>query len=92
MNIMTKTIIKPEDEPQKKLFETLAWACLDQPISVIQGAAVNLLLTVVQRNFIKLADAEARWDELMGRGKIALQRRYRHQDSDESIIGGRLGN
>jgi hypothetical protein len=40
------------------------------------GGSVNLLLTAVQRRAMNKTDAERRWDELMGRGKHALQRRY----------------
>lgn len=61
---------------QQTLFEDLADACVGASLSDIQGACVNLLLTAVQRRYLKLADAEARWDELAGRGKEALRRRY----------------
>jgi len=85
-------VIRPGEERQRKLFEALAHTCLDHSMTDIQGAAVNLLLTVVQRNFIKLADAETRWDELMGRGRLALQRRYQDKSADaEREIAGRLG-
>src|ERR1700687_1872620 len=61
---------------QQTLFEDLADACVGHSMDNVQGATVNLLLTGVQRRHIKLADAEERWDELMGRGREALRRRY----------------
>ena len=65
-----------EQQRQKSLFERLAEICLGSSLIDIQGAAVNLLLTSVQRRAKDKADAERRWDELMGHGKQALQRRY----------------
>src|SRR6185437_9353251 len=56
---------------QRGLFDDLAEACLGSSMDDVQGAAVNLLLTAVQRRAMNLADAEQRWDELMGRGKVA---------------------
>lgn len=61
---------------QQTLFEDLADQCLGHSMTDVQGACINLLLTAVQRRHLRLADAEARWDELMGRGKEALRRRY----------------
>jgi hypothetical protein len=61
---------------QQTLFEDLADACIGHSMADVQGACVNLLLTSMQRRYQKLADAEARWDELAGRGKEALRRRY----------------
>lgn len=80
---------------QRTLFEDIADACIGASLTDIQGATVNLLLTAVQRRYVKLAEAEARWDELMGRGKEALRRRYlgtsdRRDDAAESQIAKRL--
>lgn len=61
---------------QQSLFEDIADTCIGSSLENIQGATVNMLLTSVQKAHLKLADAEARWDELMGRGKQALRRRY----------------
>jgi hypothetical protein len=61
---------------QQTLFEDLADACVGHSMDNVQGASVNLLLTAVQRRAVDLADAERRWDELAGRGKEALRRRY----------------
>ena len=61
---------------QQTLFEDLADLCLGHSMTDVQGAIVNLMLSVVQRRANNLADAETRWDELTGRGKVALQRRY----------------
>jgi len=75
------------NEPQKRqrsLFEELAEFVLGHSMADIESAAVNLLLTSVQRRAGNLAEAERCWDELMGRGKVALQRRYRK----EQVIGG----
>jgi hypothetical protein len=66
---------------QQTLFEDLADLCIGHSMDDVQGAAVNLLLTGVQRRARNQADAEQRWDELMGRGKQALIRRYR-RDTD----------
>lgn len=63
-------------QKQHRLFEDLAEVCLGSSMDDVQGAAVNLLLTAVQRRAANLADAERRWDELLGRGKQALRRRY----------------
>lgn len=74
-------------DPRKKqqsLFEDLAEACIDHSLEDVQGAAVNLLLTSVQRRASTLGEGERRWDELMGRGKLALQHRYRK----EAAVGG----
>jgi hypothetical protein len=81
---------------QRGLFEDIAEVCLGEPLDVIQGAAVNLLLTAVQRHAKNQADAETRWNELAGRGLQALRRRYRGQTdmrdvAAESEIAGRLG-
>lgn len=64
---------------QHTLFEDLADQCIGHSLNDVQGAAVNLLLTGVQRRAANLADAEVRWDELTGRGKEALRRRYRKE-------------
>ncbi len=64
---------------QQTLFEDLADQCIGHSLDDVQGAAVNLLLTGVQRRAANLADAERRWDELMGRGKEAMRRRYRKE-------------
>jgi hypothetical protein len=61
---------------QQTLFEDIADACVGASLDDIQGACVNMLLTAVQRRYSKLPDAEARWDELAGRGKEALRRRH----------------
>ena len=61
---------------QRGLFEDLAECCINESLDDIQGATVNLLLTAVQRRAQNQADALTRWDELMGRGKQALIRRY----------------
>lgn len=84
---------------QQSLFEDLAEACIDHSLEDVQGAAVNLLLTSVQRRASTLSEAERRWDELMGRGKVALGRRYRKEAAVggprdaalETEIAGRLG-
>jgi hypothetical protein len=81
---------------QHTLFEDLADQCIGHSMADVQGAAVNLLLTVVQRNYIKQSDAEARWNELAGRGLEALKRRFsgRTDDRDkaaETEIARRLG-
>ena len=80
---------------QRGLFEDLADCCLGEAMDDVQGAAVNLLLTAVQRSAKNQADAETRWDGLMGRGKQALIRRYRgdtdHRDvAAESEIAKKL--
>jgi hypothetical protein len=81
---------------QQTLFEDLADACVGNSMVDVQGAAVNLLLTVVQRNYIKLSDAETRWDELTGRGREALRRRFTGETDNrdkaaETEIARRLG-
>jgi hypothetical protein len=85
---------------QRGLFEDLCDVCLGSSVSEIQGAVINVLLATVQRTSPKLADAEARWDEMMGRGKLALQRRYaapatpgvvNAEKAEAAEIGARLG-
>jgi hypothetical protein len=81
---------------QQTLFEDMADQCIGHAMADVQGAAVNLLLTVVQRNYIKQADAEARWNELAGRGLEALKRRFTGQldnrdKAAETEIARRLG-
>jgi hypothetical protein len=78
---------------QKELFVRLADACLGEAMYNVQGAAVNLLITVFQKNFAKSADAERRWDELMGKGKEALRARYtkRPTTDQEKEIAGKIG-
>jgi hypothetical protein len=78
---------------QRSLFEDLADLCLGHPMNDVQGAAVNLLLAGVQRRYIKLSDAEARWDELMGRGKEALRRRYAGatDNRDANVVASEIG-
>lgn len=78
---------------QQSLFEDLADACVGSPMSDIQGACVNLLLTSVQRRYLTLAEAGARWDELMGRGKEALRRRFTGQvDERDPKPAHEIGN
>lgn len=91
---VTSYSAKSSARAQQTLFERLAEACIGDNMTDVQGAAVNLLLTVVQRASAKLPDAEKRWDELMGRGKVALQRRYATGQSDtpaETEIAKRIG-
>jgi hypothetical protein len=87
------SVIRPGEERQRRLFIRLADDCLNHSMSDIQGAAVNLLLTAIQRNFTRQADAEARWDELMWRGKLALMGRFASKETSqaEEEIAGRLG-
>lgn len=80
---------------QQTLFEDMADLCIGHSMTDIQGACINFLLTCVQRRHPKLADAEARLDELLGRGKEALKRRYGGEmgDQDKAVadeIGKRL--
>jgi len=85
-------LFNPREDAQLTLFKMLCKVVVGHPTTDIAGAATNLLLTVVQKRHLKLADAEAHWDELMGRGRVALQRRYgRQQDvTEESEISQRL--
>jgi hypothetical protein len=87
-------LLSLREEAQRTLFEKLCHAVVGHSTADIAGAATNLLLTVVQRRHIRLADAEAHWDELMGRGRVALQRRYgKRQDSaDEHEMSQRIIN
>lgn len=80
---------------QQSLFEDLADLCIGSSLEDIQGACVNLLLTSVQKRYLTLGEAEMRWDELMGRGKQALRRRFRgdtdyRDTSTETELGMRL--
>jgi len=82
-------------ERQRGLFEDLAECCLGESMDDVQGATVNLLLTAVQRRAKNLPDALTRWNELMHRGRAALDRRYTGQTDQrdraaESEIGKRL--
>lgn len=77
---------------QQSLFEDLAEACINSPMDDVQGAAVNLLLTSVQRRYIRLSEAETRWDELLGRGKEALRRRFTGAtDGRDATVASELG-
>jgi hypothetical protein len=82
-------------QKQHRLFEDIAEVCLGSSMDDVQGAAVNLLLTAVQRRAKDQADAETRWNELSGRGLRALRRRYSGQTdardaAAESEIAKRL--
>jgi hypothetical protein len=70
---------------QHGLFEDIAEVCLGESLDNIQGAAVNLMLTAVQRRAKGLPDAEARWNELAGRGLQALRRRYDGQTDNRDV-------
>ena len=88
-------LIMTPEERQRQLFDALAKVCVGSSMTDIQGALVNMLLTAVQRRAIGLADAEQRWDELMGSGKQALLRRYtgaldNRDAAAESEMAGRL--
>lgn len=85
-------IINLHEAVQRDLFEKLCHAVVGHSTADIAGAATNLLLTVVQKRYLRLADAEARWDELMGRGRLTLQRRYgkRPDNAEEHEISQRL--
>jgi hypothetical protein len=78
---------------QKELFERLADACLGEAMYNVQGAAVNLLITVFHKNFTSMIDAEKRWDELMYKGKEALKGRYAKLPTTdrEKEIAGKIG-
>ena len=86
------SILRLNELAQRALFEKLCHAVIGHSTSDIAGAATNLLLTVVQRRHVKLADAETHWDELVGRGRVALQRRYgKQQDqADEHELSQRI--
>lgn len=78
---------------QQSLFEDFADACLGFKLEDVQGACVNMLLTSVQKRYVTLEDAEARWDELMGRGKIAMRRRFlKLVDERDPKVAHELGN
>src|SRR5579859_4541592 len=64
---------------QRGLFEDLADCCVGERMEDVQGAAVNLLLTALQRAASDISDAERRWDELSARAKQALRRRMTGQ-------------
>jgi len=85
-------LFNPREEQQRQLFEKLCHTVLNHSTTDVAGAAVNLLLTVVQRRHIKCNDALVHWDELMGRGRVALQRRYSQRQSvqDEYELSQRL--
>ena len=83
-------IVSAYEAEQYYLFEKLCHAVRGHSTADIAGAATNLLLTVVQKRHLKLADAYLHWDELMGRGRVALQRRYKVSDPDEPEIAQRL--
>jgi hypothetical protein len=77
---------------QHTLFEDLADQCIGHSMDDVQGAAVNLLLTGVQRRASGVNDAERRWDELVGRGKQALCRRYRGDtDNRDAAVASDIG-
>jgi hypothetical protein len=72
-------LFNPREDAQRTLFMMLCKVVVGHSTADIAGAATNLLLTLVQKRHLKLADAESHWDELMGRGRVALQRRYGKQ-------------
>jgi hypothetical protein len=77
---------------QHTLFEDMADQCIGHSMDDVQGAAVNLLLTAVQRRAADLSDANRRWDELLGRGKQALCRRYRGDtDNRDASVASDIG-
>jgi hypothetical protein len=78
---------------QHTLFEDLADQCIGHSMADVQGAAINLLLTAVHRRAANANDAMRRWDELAGRGKQALQRRYRGDtDNRDASVASEIGN
>ena len=85
-------IFDPREDTQRTLFMMLCSVVVGHSTADIAGAAVNLVLTVVQKRHLKSADALAHWDELMGRGRVALQRRYgrQHDAADESELSQRI--
>lgn len=85
-------LFNPREDSQRTLFTMLCKVVVGHSTADIAGAATNLLLTVVQRRHPKLADAEAHWDELTGRGRVALQRRYgkRQDTADEHELSQRI--
>jgi len=92
IEVLSDLHIKPERK-QQSLFEDFADLSLGYDIADIQGAAINLAITGVQRAHVKLEVALARWDELMGRGREALLRRYVGETDhrDENVVASEIG-
>ena len=92
IEVLSEDHTKPEKR-QQSLFEDYADVSLNHSMNDVQGAAVNLLITGIQRSHAKLSDAELRWDELMGRGKEALRRRFNGATDyrDENVVASEIG-
>ena len=85
-------VFDPREDTQRTLFMMLCKVVVGHSTADIAGAAVNLVLTVVQKRHLKVVEALAHWDELMGRGRVALQKRYgKQQDAaDEHELSQRI--
>ena len=57
---------------ERRLFQIFTQASVAAPLDAVMGAAINLLINAIRQNYATRADAEAKIDELFGRGKQML--------------------
>lgn len=73
-------------EQERMLFEVFGRACAGKNVDAVYGAAINILINAIRQMEGTRREAEARWDELFGRGKSLLL--DRHYD----VVTGRRRN
>jgi hypothetical protein len=59
-------------EQERRVFEAFTQAATGHDYEAVAGAAVNVLINVIRQLESTRAEAEAHWDELVGRGKTLL--------------------
>ena len=71
-------------EQERLLFEAFKQAAAGKNVDAVIGASINILINVLRQMEPTRAEAEARYDMLMGRGKsLLLERHY------DSVTGKR---
>jgi hypothetical protein len=59
-------------EQERLVFEAFTQAATGRNYDAVVGAAINILINVIRQTEPTRADAEAHWNELVGRGKTLL--------------------
>jgi predicted ATPase len=59
-------------EQERLVFEAFTRVATGRDYEAVVGAAVNVLINVIRQTEPTRADAEAHWNELVGRGKTLL--------------------
>jgi hypothetical protein len=59
-------------DQERLLFEAFKQAAIDRDYDVVVGAAINVIVNAIRQAEPTRTDAEAHWNEMVGRGKTLL--------------------